>query len=78
MERFYLIVNFKGPDYDSGNEAERCTEAARLSALLKDWETASAGSRSLPPTPLRKPKPEQKTRQPPENTREHQRNDIPR
>lgn len=28
----------------------------RLKSLLKDWETASAGSRSLPATPKRKPK----------------------
>lgn len=41
----------QGPDYDSTSETERAAETSRLKALLKDWETASAGSRSLPSTP---------------------------
>lgn len=52
----------QGPDYDSASETERAAEAARLSALLKDWETASAGSRSLPSTPKRRPRPAEKVR----------------
>lgn len=35
-------------------------EAARLDALLKDWETASAGSRSLPATPKRRVRPQER------------------
>ncbi|KAJ8932295.1 hypothetical protein NQ314_014788 [Rhamnusium bicolor] len=45
----------KGPDYNSESETEKAAEIARLKALLKDWETASAGSRSLPTTPKRRP-----------------------
>ncbi|KAJ3628568.1 hypothetical protein MTP99_015867 [Tenebrio molitor] len=52
-----LVVGLQGPDYNSESETEKAAEAARLSALLKDWETASAGSRSLPTTPKRRPKP---------------------
>ncbi|CAH0552928.1 unnamed protein product [Brassicogethes aeneus] len=46
-----------GPDYNSESESEQAAEAVRLNSLLKDWETASAGSRSLPATPKRRPKP---------------------
>ncbi|GJQ88256.1 hypothetical protein Trydic_g13244 [Trypoxylus dichotomus] len=41
----------KGRDYDDSNSLEIATENARLASLLKDWETASAGSRSLEGTP---------------------------
>lgn len=65
QQNFFKMLDEKidnGPDYDSGCEAEKASEAARLSALLKDWETASAGSRSLPATPKRKPRIDQKIR----------------
>lgn len=49
-------MHHQGPDYDSASESERAAEIARRNALLRDWETASAGSRSLPATPKRRPK----------------------
>ncbi|RZB40559.1 RNA polymerase II degradation factor 1, partial [Asbolus verrucosus] len=60
QQDFFKMLDEKiqnGPDYNSESETEKAAEAARLSALLKDWETASAGSRSLPTTPKRRPKP---------------------
>ncbi|EEZ98373.2 uncharacterized protein tow [Tribolium castaneum] len=60
QQDFFKMLDEKiqnGPDYNSESESEKAAEAARLSALLKDWETASAGSRSLPATPKRRPKP---------------------
>ncbi|XP_063912339.1 uncharacterized protein LOC135129163 [Zophobas morio] len=59
QQDFFKMLDEKiqnGPDYNSESESEKAAEAARLSALLKDWETASAGSRSLPATPKRRVK----------------------
>ncbi|XP_017770037.1 PREDICTED: uncharacterized protein LOC108557859 [Nicrophorus vespilloides] len=58
QNNFFKMLDDKiesGADYDSGSEYERAMEQARLSSLLKDWETASSGSRSLPSTPKRRP-----------------------
>ncbi|CAG9857051.1 unnamed protein product [Phyllotreta striolata] len=58
QQDFFKMLDDKiqnGPDYDSEGELERAEETARLRALLRDWETASAGSRSLPATPKRRP-----------------------
>lgn len=43
----------QGPDYNSDSETERAAETQRINALLRDWETASSGSRSLSVTPKR-------------------------
>ncbi|KAB0801584.1 hypothetical protein PPYR_03770 [Photinus pyralis] len=59
QQNFFKMLDEKienGPDYDAACEAERAAEAARLRSLLRNWETASAGSRSLPTTPIRKTK----------------------
>ncbi|CAG9822425.1 unnamed protein product [Phaedon cochleariae] len=58
QQDFFKMLDEKiqnGPDYNSESESERAAETTRLRALLKDWETASIGSRSLPPTPRRRP-----------------------
>uniref|UniRef100_A0A6P7F7E5 YLP motif-containing protein 1 n=1 Tax=Diabrotica virgifera virgifera TaxID=50390 RepID=A0A6P7F7E5_DIAVI len=58
QQDFFKMLDDKiqnGPDYNSESESERAQETARLKALLKDWETASAGSRSLPATPKKRP-----------------------
>lgn len=58
QQDFFRMLDEKiknGPDYNSDSETEKAYEQARLDALLKDWETASAVSRSLPPTPFRRP-----------------------
>ncbi|KAJ8921734.1 hypothetical protein NQ315_010644 [Exocentrus adspersus] len=58
QQDFFKMLDEKiqnGPDYNSESETERAAETARLKALLKDWETASAGSRSLPNTPKHRP-----------------------
>lgn len=47
-------MSLQGPDYNSDSELEQAAETTRLKALLKDWETASSGSRSLPVTPKRR------------------------
>ncbi|KAF5272907.1 hypothetical protein FQA39_LY07673 [Lamprigera yunnana] len=57
QQNFFQMLDEKienGPDYDDACEEERAAEAARLRLLMKNWETASAGSRSLPSTPIRK------------------------
>nr|CAH7718019.1 unnamed protein product [Callosobruchus chinensis] len=57
QQDFFKMLDEKiqnGPDYNSESETEMAAEQARLKALMKDWETASAGSRSLPSTPKRK------------------------
>ncbi|KAK5650443.1 hypothetical protein RI129_001472 [Pyrocoelia pectoralis] len=59
QQNFFKMLDEKienGPDYDAACEEERVAEASRLRSLLKNWETASAGSRSLPSTPIRKTK----------------------
>ncbi|KAK4883278.1 hypothetical protein RN001_006597 [Aquatica leii] len=59
QQNFFKMLDEKienGPDYDAACEAEKAAEAARLRSLMKNWETASAGSRSLPSTPVRKQK----------------------
>ncbi|CAH1970877.1 unnamed protein product [Acanthoscelides obtectus] len=60
QQDFFKMLDEKiqnGPDYNSESESEMAAEHARLKDLLKDWETASAGSRSLPSTPKRKAQP---------------------
>ncbi|KAG5875596.1 hypothetical protein JTB14_025373 [Gonioctena quinquepunctata] len=57
QQNFFKMLDEKiqnGPDYNSESEGEKAAEACRLKSLLKDWETASAGSRSLPPTPKKR------------------------
>ncbi|XP_060523745.1 uncharacterized protein LOC132700439 isoform X2 [Cylas formicarius] len=54
QQDFFRMLDEKienGPDYNSESESEQIAENFRIRALLKDWETASAGSRSLPNTP---------------------------
>ncbi|XP_022920619.1 adenylate cyclase, terminal-differentiation specific [Onthophagus taurus] len=63
QQNFFKMLDEKienGPDYDSSSETEKAAETARLTALLKDWETASAGSRSLPATPKKNWRPNDK------------------
>lgn len=43
----------QGPDYNSDSEFERAAETQRIKSLLRDWETASSGSRSQSVTPKR-------------------------
>lgn len=50
------ILSLQGPDYDSNDETEMALETARLHSLLKDWETASSSSLSLPSTPRHNPR----------------------
>ncbi|KAJ8976666.1 hypothetical protein NQ317_004684 [Molorchus minor] len=55
FSKLVVVVFIQGPDYNSESESERAAETARLKYLLKNWETASAGPRSLPATPKRRP-----------------------
>ncbi|XP_057659816.1 uncharacterized protein LOC130896056 [Diorhabda carinulata] len=58
QQDFFKMLDDKienGPDYDSDSESEKAREEARLRALLNDWETASAGSRSVTSTPKKRP-----------------------
>ncbi|GLV31086.1 target of wingless [Carabus blaptoides fortunei] len=61
QQNFFKMLDEKiegGADYDANDETEIALETARLHTLLKDWETASVSSRSLPSTPRHIPRPQ--------------------